>query len=61
VGSFERQVMPGARKFTEMGITPRKEMHDLDQIEKGVRQVSGSGAVLPSNDEDETNPGTTPH
>ena len=61
VGSFERQVLPGARKFTEMGIKPRKELHDLDQIEKGVRQVSGSGAVLPSNDEDEANPGTTPH
>ncbi len=44
VGSFERQVMPGARKFTEMGITPRKPMPDLDQIEKGVRQMEGASA-----------------
>lgn len=59
VGSFERQVMPGARKFTEMGITPRKELPELDQIEKGVRQVDGGGAMLSSNDEDEANPGTS--
>jgi len=60
VGSFERQIMPGARKFTEMGITPRKELHNLDQIEKGVRQVSG-GTALPAAEEDEANPGGTPH
>lgn len=41
VGSFERQVLPGARKFAEMGINPRKPMQDLDQIEKGVRQMEG--------------------
>ena len=60
VGSFERQVMPGARKFTEMGITSRKELHELDQIEKGVRQVGGGGGMLSSNEEEETTPGT-PH
>lgn len=47
VGSFERQVMPGARKFTEMGITPRKPMPDLDQIEKGVRQMESAVAAAP--------------
>lgn len=47
VGSFERQVMPGARKFTEMGITPRKPMPDLDQIEKGVRQMESAAATAP--------------
>ncbi len=47
VGSFERQVMPGARKFTEMGITPRKPMPDLDQIEKGVRQMENAAATAP--------------
>lgn len=47
VGSFERQVMPGARKFTEMGITPRKPMPDLDQIEKGVRQMESAVAAVP--------------
>lgn len=57
VGSFERQVIPGARKFADMGITPRKELHDLDQIEKGARQVGG--AALPPGEEDEANPGTS--
>lgn len=47
VGSFERQVMPGARKFTEMGITPRKPMSDLDQIEKGVRQMESAAVAAP--------------
>ncbi len=47
VGSFERQVMPGARKFTEMGITPRKPMPDLDQIEKGVRQMEEAKTTAP--------------
>ena len=61
VGSFERQVMPGARKFTEMGITPRKELHDLDQIEKGVRQVGSVSSTLPTAEEEEANPGVTPH
>ena len=45
VGSFERQVIPGARKFTEMGITSRKEMQELDQIEKGVRRIGGKETV----------------
>lgn len=56
VGSFERQVMPGARKFAEMGIKPRKSLHDLDQIEKGVRQIGEGSAVLPAAEEDEASP-----
>lgn len=60
VGSFERQVIPGARKFAEMGIKPRKSLHDLDQIEKGVRQMGGSSTALPSSEEDEANP-PAPH
>jgi DNA recombination protein RmuC len=57
VGSFERQVIPGARKFAEMGITPRKELHELDQIEKGVRQVSENADAHSSSEEEESNPG----
>ncbi len=60
VGSFERQVMPGARKFTEMGISSRKELHDLDQIEKGVRQVASAPAPLSTTEDDnESQPGTS--
>jgi len=40
VGSFERQVMPGARKFSEMGISSTRPLEAPEQIEKGVRQLS---------------------
>lgn len=60
VGSFERQVMPGARKFADMGITPRKELQDLDQIEKGVRQIGGT-SVPAADDGDETSPPAASH
>lgn len=40
VGSFERQVLSGARKFTEMGISaPSKTTETLEPIEKTVRSV----------------------
>lgn len=37
VGSFERSVIPGARKFTEMGIQGTKSMEPLEPLNKGVR------------------------
>ena len=37
VGSLERQVLPGARKFTEMGVSPKKKIPELDPIESQVR------------------------
>src|SRR3954454_14430026 len=33
VGSFERRVLPSARKFTEHGITAKKELQELDPVE----------------------------
>src|SRR3954471_2639526 len=33
VGSFDRRVLPSARKFTEHGITPKKELQELDAVE----------------------------
>ncbi len=39
VGSLERQVIPGARKFTEMGISSKNEITDLPPIEQQPRQV----------------------
>lgn len=39
VGSLERQVLPGARKFTEMGISSKSEITDLPPIEQQPRQV----------------------
>lgn len=40
VGSFERQVLSGARRFTEMGINTTRTAPTLEPIEKGVRQIS---------------------
>ena len=40
VGSLERSVLPGARKFTELGIESRKELGEVEQIEKAPRKVS---------------------
>ena len=39
VGSLERQVLPGARKFIEMGITAPKEMPELDPVDKTARRL----------------------
>ncbi|MDO8827120.1 DNA recombination protein RmuC [Methylophaga sp.] len=39
VGSLERQVLPGARKFTEMGISSKNEITELPPIEQLPRPV----------------------
>jgi len=39
VGSLERQVLPGARKFLEMGILPKKELELLEPIPKITRPL----------------------
>jgi len=33
IGSFERRVLPSARKFTEHGILPKKELQELEPVE----------------------------
>jgi DNA recombination protein RmuC len=38
VGSLERQVLPGARKFTELGVRPDREMEMLEPIDKTTRE-----------------------
>jgi DNA recombination protein RmuC len=40
VGSFEAKVVPGARKFTELGVSPGKQLENTDQVERGVRSLS---------------------
>lgn len=42
VGSLERQVLPGARKFTEMGISSKNEITELPPVEQMPRQVHNS-------------------
>jgi DNA recombination protein RmuC len=39
VGSLERQVLPGARKFTELGLRPAKEIEETTPIDKLARQL----------------------
>ncbi len=41
VGSFEAKVLPGARKFTELGVEA-KPLEKPTQIEKGVRQPTST-------------------
>jgi DNA recombination protein RmuC len=43
VGSLERQVLPGARKFTEMGISSKSKVNDLPPIEQQPRHVQHTG------------------
>lgn len=37
VGSYDSRILPGAQKFTEMGISSSSEMHSPKQVESGVR------------------------
>jgi len=39
VGSLERSVLPGARKFTELGITGRKAIDELSPLETNPRKI----------------------
>jgi DNA recombination protein RmuC len=57
VGSLERQVLPGARKFTELGLRPAKEIEELAPIEKLARAVIAdvpAEEAAPTADQDET-------
>jgi DNA recombination protein RmuC len=47
VGSLERKVLPGARKFVELGIRPKKEMEQLEPLESLPRTM-----VEPGKDDD---------
>lgn len=38
VGSLERQVLPGARKFTELGVRPEREIEPIEPIDRLTRE-----------------------
>jgi len=57
VGSMERNVLPQARKFTELGATSDTPIEPVDQIEKGVRTLA---TATPSLESDESAPPRTP-
>src|SRR5262245_55601326 len=37
VGSFERRVLPQARKLTEHGVRPQKELPELEGLERAAQ------------------------
>ncbi len=43
IGSLERMVLPGARRFTELGVSPRQELSTVPPIEETPREAT----VLP--------------
>jgi len=56
VGSLERKVLPGARKFVELGIRPKKKLEQLEPLESLPRTIVEPGAdeiadVAPAEDE----------
>ena len=60
VGSLERMVLPGARKFVELGIRPKKEIEQLDPLVSLPRDMVDSGEDESSTDRgDDANPDDT--
>lgn len=55
VGSFDSRILPGARKFTELGIAAKTLVNEPDQIERGARAVQSIEPASPS----ETEPSDT--
>ena len=45
VGSFDSKVLPGARKFVEMGVSSDKTPEEIEQIEKGVRELGNQSKI----------------
>jgi DNA recombination protein RmuC len=50
VGSLERNVLPGARKFTELGVRSDRPLEELPDIETAVRPIAGVPDGLPAPD-----------
>ncbi len=51
VGSLERSVLPGARKFVELGVRTEKPIEELEPIEVAARLTEAPAAPLPPPDE----------
>jgi DNA recombination protein RmuC len=52
VGSLERKVLPGARKFTELGIHPKKELESVEPLESLPRTMIEDGPAEDNDDSD---------
>ena len=40
VASFDSRVLPSARKFSEMGISTKKEVEQVEQVDKIPRDLT---------------------
>jgi len=60
VGSLERQVLPSARRFTELGLRPRKTLGTTEALDKTVRTAPTSAELDQSEDHPEVSPETGP-
>lgn len=58
IGSLERQVLPGARKFTELGVRPEREIETLEPIDKLAREPleNGERKIAPPDSDGSTSP-----
>jgi DNA recombination protein RmuC len=45
VGSLERMVLPGARRFTDLGVQPRQRLPALKEVEEAPRESATEGAT----------------
>jgi DNA recombination protein RmuC len=50
VGSLERMVLPGARRFTELGVKPRQELSASKTIDDAPREPTDNSGGSESND-----------
>ncbi len=55
IASFDTRVLPGARKFTEMGISSKKPVENIDQIETATRNIETQSIASQNNDADKNN------
>ena len=55
VASFDTRVLPGARKFTEMGISSKKSVENIDQIETAARNIETQSVASQHNATDKNN------
>jgi DNA recombination protein RmuC len=51
VGSLERNVLPGARRFRDMGVSGRKDIDQLEPVNTALRKVEPSAEDEPPRDE----------
>jgi len=47
VGSLERSVLPGARKFTELGVRSDRTLEPVEPVESAPRAIAGAGGEPP--------------